>query len=260
MSLPDARALFSIWAPEDSPWSAWAKPVLFVQSEEPVPTPLPPAELAAEIASRITSSRAPAHAGGAAIVVDMPGAQGIACGLVLAELGFRPIPLYNATTGQGQELIDLNPLRSGLIEGAALLQSIRLPDNAPPAFLIDSRRVDGMPAPNMYDNRWMVFPQDFPSARALMAAGLGTVVAIRSDAVAMKPDLRWVMRHWKREGVEVKQLDPATGTERSLDLDTSLFAVFGDHISRWFSGLRKNSAGGFGGTVPVPQATSGGYM
>lgn len=256
MSLPDAEALFSIWAPEASPWSAWAKPVLFVQSEPTEPVPLPVAELTPEIAN----GRVPARTGRAAIVVDMPGAQGIACGLVLAEAGYRPIPLYNATTGTGQELIDLNPLRSGLIEGAAALQVLRLPDDAPPAFLIDSRRVDGMPAPNMYDNRWMVFPQDFPSARALMAAGLETVVVIRSDTVMMKPDLRWVLRHWKREGMVVKQLEPINGTERSLDLDTSLFAVFGDHITRWFSGLRKNSAGGFGGTVPVPQATSGGYM
>ena len=256
MSLPDAEALFSIWAPEASPWSAWAKPVLFVQSEPTVPMPLPVAELTPEIAN----GRVPTRTGRAAIVVDMPGAQGIACGLVLAEAGYRPIPLYNATTGTGQELIDLNPLRSGLIEGAAALQVLRLPDDAPPAFLIDSRRVDGMPAPTMYDNRWMVFPQDFPSARALMAAGLETVVVIRSDTVMMKPDLRWVLRHWKREGMVVKQLEPINGTERSLDLDTSLFAVFGDHITRWFSGLRKNSAGGFGGTVPVPQATSGGYM
>ena len=256
MSLPDARALFSIWAPDASPWSAWAKPVLFVQSEPPEPVPMP----AAELTHAIASGGALARSGRAAVVVDMPGAQGIACGLVLAELGYRPVPLYNATTGQGQELIDLNPIRSGLVEGAAALQVMRLPDDAPPAFLIDSRRVDGMPAPNMYDNRWMVFPQDFPSARALMAAGLETVVLIRSDTLAMKPDLRWVLRHWKREGVAIKQLDPVTGTERSLDIDTSLLAVFGDHITRWFSGLRKNSAGGFGGTVPVPQATSGGYM
>jgi len=250
--MPDPRALFSTWAPDDSPWSAWAKPVLFVQSEPPTPVPLPPPDLAHD--------RVPARSGGAAVVVDMPGAQGIACGLVLAEAGYRPIPLYNCTVGKGIELIDVNPVRSGLIEGAALLQSIRLPANAPPAFLIDSRRVDGIPTPTIYDNRWMVFPQDFPSARALRAAGLESVVVIRLEESTMRPDLRWVLRHWKREGVAVHALDPVTGIQRSLDLDTSLLAVFGDHISRWFAGLRKNSAGGFGGTVPVPQATSGGYM
>lgn len=252
MSQSEARALFSTWAPDESPWSAWAKPVLFVQSEPVAAVPLPPAELAPE--------RVPARSSRAAIVVDMPGAQGIACALVLAGAGYRPIPLYNSTTGPGQELIDLNPIRSGLVEGAAQLQAMRIPRDAPPAFIIDSRRVDGTPAPTIYDNRWMVFPQDFPSARALRAAGLESVIVIRTDASAMKPDLRWVLRHWKREGVSVHQVDPITGAGRSLDLDTSLLAVFGDHISRWFSGLRKNSAGGFGGVVPVPQATSGGYM
>lgn len=256
MPLPDALALYSTcyaaWAPDASPWSAWAKPVLFVQSEVAEPVALPVAEL--------TRERVPVHTSRAAIVVDMPGAQGIACGLVLAEEGYRPIPLYNATTGPGQELIDLHPLRSGLVDGAVRLQAMSLPDNAPPAFLIDSRRVDGTAAPTMYDNRWMVFPQDFPSARALRSAGLESVVVIRSDQGSLKPDLRWVLRLWKREGLAVSSLDPVTGTVRSLDLDTSLMAVFGDHIARWFTGLRKNSAGGFGGTVPVPQATSGGYM
>jgi len=53
----------------------------------------------------------------------------------------------------------------------------------------------------------------------------------------------------------------ATGSGKELiDLDASHFAAFGDHGRRWLFGLRKNSADGFGGTVPVPQATSGGYM
>jgi hypothetical protein len=53
----------------------------------------------------------------------------------------------------------------------------------------------------------------------------------------------------------------ATGSGKELiDLDASHFAAFGDHGPRWLFGLRKNSADGFGGTVPVPQATSGGYM
>lgn len=252
MSSSEARSVFAVWAPDASPWSAWAKPVLFVQSEPAAAVPLPPAEL--------TPERVPARSKRAAIVVDMPDAQGISCALVLAGAGYRPVPLYNSTTGPGQELIDLNAIRSGLAEAAALLPTMGIPDDAPPAFIIDSRRVDGIPAPNVYDNRWMVFPQDFPSARALRTADLGSVIVIRTDARAMQPDLRWVLRHWKREGIEVIQLDPVTGLSRSLDLDTSLLAVFVDHISRWFAGLRKNSAGGFGGMVPVPQATSGGYM
>jgi hypothetical protein len=42
-------------------------------------------------------------------------------------------------------------------------------------------------------------------------------------------------------------------------MDTSLLAVFSAHLSMIFHGLRENAAGGFGGRVPVPQATSGGF-
>jgi len=250
MSNIDPRTLFPTWAPESSRWSPWAKPVLFTYPTPIAYTPLPAAELAPE--------RAPSPNDRVAVVVDMPGAQSVACGMVLAARGFRPIPLFNTTIGMRTNLHDVGAVISALVDSSAPLASLRLADDAPPAFLIDSSRLDGTPAPSSYDNRWMVFPQDFPSARALTAAGLESVLVIRRDGQSVKPDLRAVLRYWKRDGIASSALDPDTGQRNDLWFDTTMLAVLTDHFFSWFSGLRRNSAGGFGGAVPEPQAASGG--
>ena len=249
--LTDARALFEIWAPVASPWSAWAKPALF--------TYLPEANSAPVERIPWTSAAAlPLGSGRHAIVVDLPSVEGIAYGLALAERGFRPVPLYNLTQGIGKEVVAVDPLIAALHDGADPLQALAIPDDAPPAFLLDSNRHVGVAAPSMFDNRWMVFPQDFPSARALTSAGIERVLVVRREG-APRVDLLSVLRLWKREGLASARFDPASGETIDLAMDTSLLAVFSAHLSMIFHGLRENAAGGFGGRVPVPQATSGGF-
>ena len=255
MSLEDARRIFGIWAPESCRWSAWAKPVLFTYAFSTEALGSSGLEIPA---SGVDLGRVPPAGSGTALIVDLPGIQGVAYGLALAGRGYQPVPLYNVTTGPGQDVIDVFPLMAALREGAALLESTRLPDDAPPAFLIDSRRLEGTPAPTMYDNRWMVFPQDFPSGRALATANIARVVVVRG-ADALRPDLRAVLRLWKREGIDSATLDSLTGELKELTYDLSILAVLADHLANLWNGLRQNSAGGFGGTVPDPQATTGGF-
>ena len=255
MSPDDARGLFRIWAPENGRWSAWAKPVLFTYAFR---GDVQPSGSHATPASNVQLAAVPGAGSGAALVVDLPGASGVAFGIALAERGYRPVPLYNVTTGPGQDVIDVMPLLGALRKGAGPLATLSLPDDAPPAFLIDSRRLDGLPAPTMYDNRWMIFPQDFPSGRALAASGISRVVVIRG-AEPLRSDLRAVLRLFRREGIEVEALDPVTGASAALAFDLSIWSLLSEHVSSVWNGLRENSAGGFGGTVPKPQATSGGF-
>lgn len=251
MSSTDPKALFATWAPETARWSQWAKPVLFTYPAPVAFTPAPVADLSPD--------RAPSSSERLAVVVDLPGPQSVACGMVLAEKGFRPVPLFNTTIGPGTNLLDVAAVLSALIDAGDRLGAMQIPDDAPPAFLIDSGRLDGTPAPTVYDNRWMVFPQDFPSARALRAGGIESVAIVGRQGSMLKPDLRAVLRHWKRDGLAASSLDPVTGGREDLWFDASLLALFTDHVFGWFRGLRRNSAGGFGGTVPMPQATSGGF-
>ncbi|MFM7133826.1 MAG: hypothetical protein ACKO0W_05860 [Planctomycetota bacterium] len=241
---------FSNWAPNRFRWAAWAKPVLFTY-----PEPLGHHRLD----ECPYADRLPVATRREALVVDLPGAESISCALALARNGFLPVPLFNATTGEGQDVLDLEPILGVLGQAGEQLAALNLPDDAPPAFLIDSRRLDGMAKPEMFDNRWMLFPQDFPSGRLLRSAGIESATVIRRGD-RMRHDLRGVLRLLKREGVPSSALDVDTGATRELVHDLSIFSVLGDHIAFVFHGLRENSAGGFGGRVPMPQATSGGYM
>jgi hypothetical protein len=251
----DPAELFSKWAPETSHWSPWAKPVLFTYPSPIDFTPLPEPALSADAA--------PSTRDRVAVVVDMPGTQSVACGLVLAERGFRPVPLFNTTFGPGSNLHDVGAILSCLIAAADRLAALRIPDDAPPAFLIDSSRIEGNPAPLTYDNRWMVFPQDFPSARALRAAGLESAVIVRREGKPIEADLRAVLRYWHRDGFTSRAFDPMTRVHEELAFYSSWISFLTDHTFAWMmglrgNGLRRNSAGGFGGVVPMPQATSGG--
>src|ERR1700687_114318 len=87
------KQLYEVWAPTESPWSPWVSPALFAQMEC--------REDSAAIApdrSQITwyeESAGPESA----VVVDLPGADSIRLAMTLAALGYRPVPVINASPG-----------------------------------------------------------------------------------------------------------------------------------------------------------------
>ena len=172
--------VFSVWAPQGSIWSRWVAPVLFAQTywdtrikSEPV-TPQHLPWLQKQMSD-------------IALVVDLPGADSVEVGFALAAVGFRPIPLYNASPGPEEivglgagspgvwnAVIDMGPIVDAISRMTASLQNMQFSQNAAPAFLLDSARLSGTrPADKgTFDNRWMVFPQDFPSASFLVGQGI----------------------------------------------------------------------------------------
>ena len=158
----------------------------------------------------------------------------------------------------GTALVDNDQILAWLILGAETLQRCDLADDAPPAFLLDSRRqppqMDALPG--RFDNRWMVFPQDFPSANFLRARHISKVLLIQSDAQRQpQEDLAHVLRRWQEAGLELSVATPDTvATPQPLTVNRpSRFR------SLWYGalavmGLRRNSAGGFGSVVPQPSS------
>lgn len=239
---------FRAWAPPQSPWSAWAKPVLFTYSQQ-MPSYFNPNE-------PFNLDSVPEGNRESCVVIDLPGAQSVSCALALARKGYQPVPLYNATTGAGRELVDVDAIIAGLYEGADILRSLGHNPDAAPAFMLDSARLHGFPMPETYDNRWMVFPQDLPSSQTLRARGINRVLVIRGES-SMKHDLRSVLRLWKRDGLEIAACDAARGDVSPLSFDLSIFAVMAAQLGLLFHGLRVNSTGGFGAHIPTPQQSSG---
>lgn len=242
--------VFRAWSPSDSPWSAWAKPVLFVHGIGAVDG-APTSGIGMNECPLLPESSA-----GTCVVIDLPGLESVTCALQLAERGFRPVPLYNATRGATGNLIDVSNMCAALAASAPRLRALAIAADAPPAFMIDSRRLEGSPEADKYDNRWIVLPQDFPSARRLKDAGISKVMVVRRGQRMMQHDLRAILRLWRQDGLEVLVYDTVQGTVTAPTFDLTWAAALGDHIQLVFHGLFVNSTGGFGGVVPA--ASQGG--
>jgi hypothetical protein len=243
---------FEAWAPADADWSAWAKPVLFTHVTTSIGSPDPGPHYVADV------FRAPEAGGRTVIVVDQPGETAVSVGLALARRGYRPVPLFNTSPGPSA-VLSLGPIVNALAFGADVLRGISLPSNAPPAFLLDSRRMSPpkAPGPGDFDNRWIVFPQDLPSGSYLRAKGVEEAVLL-SDRDDVPEDLAHVLLRWQQAGVRLLMTrDLGAGGAREVELKPPP-----RYRTMWYRlistmGLRRHDAGGFGGNVPRPG--SGGY-
>jgi len=252
------EAAFEVWAPPGGRWSPWVKPILFAALDASAPeTPAPPATGTHDV----EVSRPDA---GTALVVDLPGPEALRTALTLAERGHRPVALFNGVPGPpgSKPLVDLHRvvrLAAALTDDLARLD---LAPDAPPAFLLDRDRMAGgrTPSPGQFDNRWMVFPQDFPSASFLLAHGIRRVVVVEPAGGTPAEDLVHVLLRNRQAGIEVliESLD-APGHLRPAKLARPSWfrAVF--YRALVVLRLRRNSTGGFGATVPQPTHGGGGF-
>jgi len=265
--------VYNLWAPQESVWSSWVLPVPFIGLVclEGGTRNEPPKfhfhlEWLFERSIRET-----------ALVVDLPGADAIHCGLSLLERGFRPIPVIDGAPAPSQRIVsphhfsltnrptlgsavDMRNLLVALCEGTHSLKTARLDPNAPPAFLLDSNRmsVKAPVGPDVFDNRWTTFPQDFPSAQLLLAHGIHKVVFIHDSSVRQPPeDLAHVLLRWQEAGIAMESKSART-QEPPEPMNVSRPSHF---RAAWYRalqifGLRRSDAGGFGGYPP--QVSGGG--
>lgn len=265
--------VYECWAPAGGRWSPWAKPVVFAHLhllhdslDAFAPTDMPglpgtPPSLDAT--------------GDTAVVVDIPGADGVELGLLLASRGFRPVPLYNAvplpvlstgTRSMGPVAVDLRGVAKALDEGATVLAATTLPWDAPPAFLLDARRragdVTARIGPGTFDNRSVSLPSDFPSANALLAAGVTRVVVVvvmyTLTEQIPQPDLAHTLRRWQDAGIRIELFRlGADATPRPIEVPRPRWYRHAWHGLLVRLGLRPHLLGGFGGFIPIPSSSSG---
>lgn len=245
------RAAYAVWAPRESPWAAWVKPVLFAHA-----TPVSTVETAAEAAPPMLPATVRADPG-TALIINLPGEQAVRTGLAAAQRGFRPVPLFNGCPGNAP-VVPVLGIINELIGSMGALEMCALSFDAPPAFLLDSRRKGVVqPSAGSFDNRWLVLPQDFPSAGMLRTQGIGRVVVLTEPGVNLEEDLRHVLFRWQKGQIQI--LQQTTVDEHAQDVTVQEPRGFG----MWFQGLRarfgfrRNSAGGFGSRVPDPSSGGG---
>lgn len=238
--------LFSLWAPKDSPWSLWAKPVLFAALAVPEP----------DHDLTLPDVRNFPRPPGTAAIIDVAGTDSVLFGLALTQIGYRPVPLFNSTVAPSA-LVDMRIIQNFLGFGAGVLRDANLPADAPPVFLLNADRLDnGRDAkkPGRYDNRWCVVAQDMPSAEFLRDHGIGQVVVV---AFRVMDDLAHILCRYQDAGLSILRT-PGFGTPPAPE-EISRPTFYKSLIERFevYLGLRRNAAGGFGAIVPDPQSSGG---
>lgn len=249
----DKDEIYRIWAPAGSPWSRWVKPVLFsfMDSRFDVRRPT---------ITKFNTDWVP-RPGQVALIVDLPGEDGVLWGVQLARLGYRPMPLYNALPFPPSEkmlpatrpecTVDVVPILAVLHRETVTLKEVRLAADAPPAFLLDAdRRIARKdPEPGVFDNRSVCFTTDFPSAEFLSSRQITQAIILqRGSNVA--GDLLLVLLEWQKAGIQLLRKDPmdAAPPKPVVVEPPSFLRRLWYRISVALT-LRRGELGGFGGIV-----------
>lgn len=253
-SMEDRQAYYS-WAPPNAVWSPWAKPVLFASfASAPGALMAPPGPLPSDTAAWVA-----ALGRSVAFVIDLPGELSVARSLQLSQHGIRPVPLFNTTWGDNL-VVPVRDIIGGLRWGADVLAARPLADDAPPAFLLDADRqlYVGPALPGKYDNRWLTFPQDFPSAEKLREHGIATIVLWQRNALTVREDLAHVLLRWQQAGLAVRCFREEESHEPE-PIMVSRPSHFRGVFQRLFAliGFKRNAAGGFGAVIPQPSSGYG---
>ena len=248
----DKLDIYKIWAPDESVWTSWAKPVLF--ASEPL-NYLPGGTL-------ILPDEMPWHGSvqyrtDTLIIADLPDKEGVLESLTLAGKGYRPVPLYNGVNAAADSyapIVKTNDIAAALFDGAFMLREAVLHPDAPPVFLLDSNRMASSEPDRRgkFDNRWCIFPQDMPSASFLAEKRITSVV-VRSSAIQY--DLSHILYRYQEKGIEIHQCDGKDIRRITVHKPSRLRSLMYRYTTVF--GFRRNAAGGFGGEVPVAEGRTG---
>ena len=250
---------YTIWAPDGVLWTQWAKPVLFANMTYSGPVPLTIPKIRwLEYLNRDT-----------AIIIDLPEKTGVAESLALAQIGYRPVPLYNGVCVENSTnmVVNVRNLSQALFAGAEMLAGMSIRGDAPPVFMLDSRRMEGYPKnPGKYDNRWCVFPQDMPSASFLLNHKI-TKIIVRTGLERkiydnkqiqydIQDDLSHILFRYQEAGIKIQA---AFGGNEINDITVPKPSQFKSLFYRFRTllGLSRNAVGGFGAMIPFLSDSDG---
>ena len=193
------KEIYKIWAPNGAQWTQWVRPVPFIgisgKEYGLVDFTIPKINY---INGKTTNI---------ALIIDLPGNNSIKEGIALSKIGFRPIPIYNGTDAQNGAMAttDNEIIKIGLVKGANELRNIQISNDAPPAFLLDSNRMNRFKmSPSIFDNSWDIYGQDLPSAEYVLKNGIDTTI-VRGEVI--QKDLAKILYKFQLKGIKVFLVD-----------------------------------------------------
>lgn len=204
------KDLFKIWAPIGAKWVNWVRPVPFININEQFEG----YESGEFVIPKINyMSKVKLNT---AIIVDLPGNTSIKEGLAIAKFGFRPIPIYNGTDQQDGAMatVDNKSIKIGLIKGALELQKMQIDNNAPPAFLLDSNRMNRYKMnQSVFDNSWDIYAQDLPSAEYFLKNGINKII-VRGESI--QTDLQKILYSFQQKGITIYLTNGYENTQKVI--------------------------------------------
>lgn len=196
----NGKDIYKIYAPDNTKWTQWVRPVAFVAID--------------------TYNRKPAfnfigrkilfldqYEKDTAIFIDLLGSESIELGISLANMGYRPIPLFNGTDEQvgSQATTDSYLVERSLINGSMKLKNILLSNDANPAFLLDSSRTNRYRvSESMFDNSWDLYKQDIPTSKYFKDNGIYKIIIVGNN---VQRDLRKIFFDFQNDGIEIYLTD-----------------------------------------------------
>ena len=253
------KELYLRWTAQAGIFASWVTPVLFAQPFDYPDT----APITAVNPDWIRAAK------DFALIIDLPGATSFEFVPALLEAGFAAVPIFNASpapdvvvrplqlvssesTDKNPAVIEMRPIITALSGLSSAVSAVDARDPKRPAFLLDANRLRLTPTDEKdFDNRWMVFPQDFPSADFLKSQGISGVLLVQRSIQIPLDDLSHVLRRWQDAGLEIFALR-TDDDDRWKPIDVPRPWRY---KSLWYRalailGLRRNAAGGFGDYIP----------
>jgi hypothetical protein len=189
------KSIYKIWAPFHKKWVDWVRPVPFINIGENIKQ-YKPSNISFPGLEDVDLSNT-------AIIVDLPNTKSVEAGILLAqEYGYRPIPIYNGVIEQheARATTDNTSISDALVWGAYMLSQIDIKDNANPAFLIYTNRLDEFrPSRSIFDNSWDVYPQDIPSEDYFLKNGITKILVIGNK---FPIDLKLIFAEYPQKKIE----------------------------------------------------------
>lgn len=199
----NCKEIYRIWAPFDSEWAKWVRPVQFIGVNEKITVYDHKKDLGKTISYIPNILKKIKNIKEYAIIIDLPGLESIEEGLNIARLGFRPIPLYNGTDEQLGAIptVDNKEIKIGLIKGSEIIKNMKIEKDAPPAFLLDSNRMNRHKMnESIFDNSWDIYAQDMPSAEYLLNNGICKIIVICEK---LQKDLKKILYKFQKKGIKI---------------------------------------------------------
>lgn len=194
------KEIYQSWAPNGKKWVDWVRPVPFVEMEhfQKGYGFCGPADTNTYRVDYVDEARKDV-----ALIVDLPGAGSVQEGIALAKRGYRPIPIFNGTVEQkdARATTDNESAALALMHYAEELAKVELPEDAPPAFLTDRKRLQRYKVDlGIFDNSWDVYHQDLPSAEYFLNNGIRKIVVV-GDSIAK--DLQKLLYGFQKKGIDI---------------------------------------------------------